>query len=63
VTACAQTCPTHAIVFGSLGDRDSEVSRTRLQPRMFAVLHDLGTQPRTRYLARITNPNPALGEV
>jgi molybdopterin-containing oxidoreductase family iron-sulfur binding subunit len=63
VTACAQTCPTHAIVFGSLGDPDSEVSRSRLQPRMFAVLHDLGTQPRTRYLARITNPNPSIAEV
>jgi molybdopterin-containing oxidoreductase family iron-sulfur binding subunit len=62
MTACQQTCPTQAIIFGSLGDPDSAVSRSRAQPRMYAVLHELGTVPRTRYLARITNPAPGLGE-
>jgi molybdopterin-containing oxidoreductase family iron-sulfur binding subunit len=62
MTACQQTCPTRAIIFGSLGDSSSEVSRSRTQPRLYSVLHDLGTVPRTRYLARITNPAPGLGE-
>jgi len=60
-TACQQACPTRAIVFGSLTDPQSEVARTRAQPRIYSVLHELGTEPRTRYLARITNPNAELG--
>lgn len=56
MTACQQACPTRAIVFGSLGDPESEVSRAREEPRSYSVLHELGTEPRTRYLARITNP-------
>jgi len=57
-TACQQTCPTRAIVFGSLGDSASEVARMRREPRAYAALHELGTEPRTRYLAKITNPVP-----
>lgn len=59
VTACQQACPTRAIVFGSLGDPESEVSRSRRQPRLYSVLHELGTEPRTRYLAKIVNEAPA----
>jgi molybdopterin-containing oxidoreductase family iron-sulfur binding subunit len=59
-TACEQACPTNAIIFGDINDRDSRVSRLRQDPRNYAVLDDLGTVPRTRYLARITNPNPEL---
>jgi MoCo/4Fe-4S cofactor protein with predicted Tat translocation signal len=59
-TACAQACPTGAIVFGSISDPESEVARRRGESRSYAVLHELGTEPRVRYLARITNPNPAL---
>jgi molybdopterin-containing oxidoreductase family iron-sulfur binding subunit len=33
----------------------------REEPRSFAVLHELGTRPRTMYLARIDNPNPEIG--
>jgi molybdopterin-containing oxidoreductase family iron-sulfur binding subunit len=60
-TACQQACPTRAITFGSISDPDSEVSKTRGLDRMYAVLDDLGTVPRTRYLARIKNPNPDIG--
>jgi len=60
VTACQQACPTRAITFGSLDDVDSEVSRSRRQERSYAVLGELGTEPRTRYLARIFNPSPDL---
>jgi molybdopterin-containing oxidoreductase family iron-sulfur binding subunit len=60
MTACQQACPTRAIVFGSYTNPSAEVVQTRAQPRRFSVLHELGTRPRVEYLARITNPNPAL---
>ena len=56
-TACQQACPTNAIVFGSLNEPDSEMVRRREQPRSYAALDDLGTEPRVRYLARIRNTN------
>jgi Fe-S-cluster-containing dehydrogenase component len=59
-TACAQTCPTGSIVFGSLTDRDSEVARLRRSNRAFSELAELGTLPRTTYLERLRNPNPDL---
>ena len=60
VTACQQTCPTAAITFGDIADPTSRVSASRDSDRLYAVLHELGTLPRTRYLARITNPNPEM---
>src|SRR5262245_52711547 len=58
-TACQQTCPTQAIVFGDLRG-GSEVRRLHDSRRAYAALDDLGTEPRVRYLARIKNPNPEL---
>jgi molybdopterin-containing oxidoreductase family iron-sulfur binding subunit len=58
VTACAQACPTGAIVFGSLREPDGAVARLRRDPRSYEVLHDLGTRPRTTYLLRVDDPNP-----
>ncbi|MGH7434193.1 MAG: 4Fe-4S dicluster domain-containing protein, partial [Polyangiaceae bacterium] len=59
-TACEQTCPTGAIVFGDIADPTTRVSAARKSDRLYAVLHDLGTEPRTRYLTRIVDPNPEL---
>ena len=60
VVACEQACPTRAITFGDIADPASRVSALRTNVRRFSVLNDLGTAPRTQYLARITNPNPEL---
>jgi len=59
-TACQQACPTRAIVFGSLTDASAEVTRLHHNSRAYALLNELGTLPRIRYLAKIKNPNPEL---
>jgi molybdopterin-containing oxidoreductase family iron-sulfur binding subunit len=62
VTACQQACPTRAISFGNLADDASAVTRLRKDPRHFTLLEELGTRPRTTYLARVRNANPDYDE-
>jgi molybdopterin-containing oxidoreductase family iron-sulfur binding subunit len=60
VTACAQACPSQAIVFGDRNDKTSRVARLHASPRRYGLLEDLQTKPRTTYLAAVRNPNPEI---
>jgi Fe-S-cluster-containing dehydrogenase component len=54
-TACQQSCPTSAIMFGDLKDADSRVSRLLRGGRSYQVLEDLGTRPNVGYLKKVRN--------
>jgi Fe-S-cluster-containing dehydrogenase component len=60
VTACQGACPTDAIIFGDINDKNSRVFKLKQSPLNYSLLADLGTQPRTTYLGKLRNPNPEL---
>ncbi len=62
VTACQQVCPTEAIVFGDINDKNSRVAQVKSRKRDYAILTELNTRPRTSYQARVRNANPEIKE-
>jgi molybdopterin-containing oxidoreductase family iron-sulfur binding subunit len=59
-TACQQSCPAQAIVFGNLNDPKSRVARLAASPRSYQVLGELNIQPSVSYLTLVRN-RPADG--
>jgi molybdopterin-containing oxidoreductase family iron-sulfur binding subunit len=53
VPACVQTCPTEALVFGNLMDRDSRVRRLCDHPRAYQAMGYLNTKPAVIYLKKV----------
>ncbi len=51
--ACVQTCPTDALVFGSLMDRESRVRKLVDDPRAYQVMGYLNTKPAVIYLKKV----------
>ncbi len=62
ITACQQSCPTGAIIFGDLNDASSQVAAARADGRTYGILTDLNTRPRTTYQAVVHNLNPEMEE-
>ena len=60
VTACQQTCPTSAIIFGNMNDPDSKVAKLKGDSRNYSLLAEVNTRPRTTYIAGVRNPHPGL---
>jgi molybdopterin-containing oxidoreductase family iron-sulfur binding subunit len=65
-TACMQACPTHAIVFGNVNDKESRVSKIRKEEqkeRAFYVLEQLHVLSNVNYLAKIRNTDRMVGNL
>ncbi len=56
-------CPTEAIAFGDINDPQARVTALKNDDRSYSLLGELGTRPRTTYLASVRNPNPDIEEL
>ena len=57
-TACAQACPTNAIIFGDMNNPQSTISKTletEMTARAFHVLEEINVRPQISYLTKIRN--------
>jgi len=59
-SACAQVCPTDAITFGDIKQKDSRLNQLKDSQRGYRLFEYLNTQNRVWYLARVKNPNPKM---
>jgi molybdopterin-containing oxidoreductase family iron-sulfur binding subunit len=59
MTACQQTCPTQAIVFGDLKDGGSRVSKLSASARGYHSLGEMGTKPAITYLKKVVRESHA----
>jgi len=55
VTACQQSCPTEAIVFGDMNDPKSKVAAMMKEARGYHVLEELNTLPSITYQTKVRN--------
>lgn len=54
-TACQESCPADAIVFGDLNDANSKVAKLFQEKRTYKLLEELNAAPRVGYMTRIRN--------
>jgi len=63
-TACMQACPTHAISFGNINDKESDIYKIRhveQKHRAFYVLEQLHVLPNVSYLVKVRNTDRHIG--
>lgn len=61
-TACQQSCPTNAIVFGDLNDENSMVSKLFSEKNAYALLEELNAKPSVRYQTKIRHTEHMKGQ-
>jgi len=54
-TACSQSCPANAIIFGDLNDQKGELRRLITSGRNYNLLEELFTRPSVNYLTKVRN--------
>ncbi|MCA0426845.1 MAG: TAT-variant-translocated molybdopterin oxidoreductase [Bacteroidetes bacterium] len=61
-TACQQTCPSDAIIFGDINDANSEVAKYFKNERSYFLLDEYNVQPSVAYLTKVRNIDEKLAE-
>lgn len=54
-TACAQSCPTNAIVFGDFNDPKSRLNQLFKSERTYHLLSEVKTKPAVFYQTKVWN--------
>ncbi|NWF89120.1 MAG: TAT-variant-translocated molybdopterin oxidoreductase [Ignavibacteriaceae bacterium] len=54
-TACQDACPTNAIQFGDINDKESEFQKYRNHELGYYVLEELNIKPNVTYIAKLRN--------
>jgi molybdopterin-containing oxidoreductase family iron-sulfur binding subunit len=57
-TACAQACPTDAITFGDMADKEGKLYQLLAEHkdgRAYTLLEEINTKPSVVYLSKIRN--------
>lgn len=61
-TACQESCPANAIVFGNVNDKDSEIAKYREHDLAYSVLEEIKVMPNVTYIAKLRNINEPLNK-
>lgn len=61
-TACQQSCPAQAIVFGDMNDPNARVHTMMADPRQYQILAELEVRPTVSYMTVVKNRPAAKGE-
>lgn len=59
-TACQQSCPSDAIIFGDFNDENSQVRKYFKNERAYFVLEEYNVQPSVAYMTKVRNVNEAI---
>ena len=59
-TACQQSCPADAIIFGDINDEKSKVRNYFKDERAYFVLEEYNIQPSVAYMTKVRNVNETL---
>ena len=54
-TACSAGCPTNAITFGDLNDKNSKVLAIAESERAYHMLEEIGVKPNISYMVKVRN--------
>jgi molybdopterin-containing oxidoreductase family iron-sulfur binding subunit len=54
-TACQQSCPGDAIIFGDINDPNSEIAKINTNPRTYQLLEQVHTLPSVSYVTKVRN--------
>jgi len=56
--ACAQSCPTNALIFGNWKDPDSRINKLATDDRHYRLLEELNSEPAIVYLKKVRQERP-----